>query len=61
MKTTMTTFAALTLLLGTAACNGAATSDTEATATTSNTIAGTWKGDPATAQAENSDFKIHAY
>jgi hypothetical protein len=55
MNTTMTAFAALTLVLGTAACSGAATSDTETTAKTSNTISGTWKGDPATAQAENSD------
>ena len=55
MKTTMTAIAAITLMLGTAACSEAATNDRNAMATTDGTIAGTWKGDPATAQAENDD------
>lgn len=55
MKATMTALAAFTLMLGTAACSDAATDDTNSMATTDGTIAGTWKGDPATAQAENSD------
>lgn len=55
MKNTMTAFAAITLLLGTAGCNGADKSGAETAAFEGGSIAGTWRGDPATAQAENSD------
>ena len=50
MKKMMTAMAAFTLVLGTAACNGGA--DTEEAAS-SGTIAGTWKADPSSAEAEN--------
>lgn len=52
MKTKMTALAAITLVLGTAGCNEAETATTEAAATTDNSIAGTWRGDPSTAQEE---------
>lgn len=55
MKTTITAFAAMTLALGAAACNDADATQAEAVATEGSSIAGTWRGDPATAQAENSD------
>lgn len=54
MKTTLTAFAAITLALGTAACSGTETNETGAATTAGNSIAGTWRGDPATAQSENS-------
>ena len=50
MKKMMTALAAFTLVLGTAACNGGA--DTEEAAS-DGTIAGTWKADPGSAQAQN--------
>lgn len=53
MKAMMTALAAMTLVLGTAACNGAA--DTEVEATIDGTIVGTWKADPSSAQAENDE------
>ena len=56
MMKMMTAFAAFTLVLGTAACSG--TTETETEATNDGTIAGTWKADPATAVAENSDTKF---
>lgn len=52
MKTMMTAFAALTLVVGTTACGEGA--DTEAAATAGG-ISGTWKADPSTAQAENDE------
>lgn len=55
MKTTLTAFAAIALVLGTAACNEADTPETVAVSAVGNSIAGTWRGDPATAQTENGD------
>lgn len=56
MKKMMTALAAFTLVLGTAACNGAGDDGTEASTATG--IAGTWKADPSSAQAENSNSNI---
>lgn len=53
MKTIMTALAVTTLVLGTAACSGPANTETEIA--TDSSIAGTWRGDPSTAQAENAD------
>ncbi|QTD56907.1 hypothetical protein [Parasphingorhabdus cellanae] len=58
MKTAMTAFATLTLVLGTAACSVDATSKIEATSATGNAISGTWKIDTSTAKSENSDSKF---
>lgn len=58
MKTTMTALAAIALVLGTAGCSGGGTADKEAAAATAGGIAGTWKGDVASAQAENDESKF---
>lgn len=55
MKSMMTALAVISLAFGTAGCNGTADPDTETEATSAGTIAGTWKADPSTAQAENDD------
>lgn len=57
MKSVITSFAAIALVLGTAACNKADTGTAEATEAAATSIAGTWKGDPSTAQAENDVLK----
>lgn len=58
MKTAITAFAIHTLMLGTAACYGGATSEIKSASTARNTISGTWKIDTSTAKAENSDSKF---
>ena len=56
MKTMMTAMAAITLAMGLAACSEQASETTTSSATETASLAGTWKWDAASSEAENADL-----